>query len=277
MATEQIVLQNKEFGNLLDTILLKGFWFSAVEPNLSRVPTYMLGQWMIHIYTPWVKIMGVALFILALIGLIVSIAKKEILLVAFSVLFILVFAVICNNAFPFSLAGYALSHVPLLSQAFRFPFTKLSLLLGLLYSLFAAFGLGAILLFLPQRKLLQKVIPTFCSHPFHIYASCLRGNFFYEKEQLKLPKNIHKFFHTLIRKTHRNALRLSQPQLFGVGTIIRGAMVDQDFYGMESSSQLSTVHLMYGVRHQKMDTMNYPMPSTPKISKHCFACLINFK
>jgi len=195
MATEQIVLQNKEFGKLLDTILLKGFWFSAVEPNLSRVPTYMLGQWMIHIYTPWVQVLGVALFILALIGLIVSIAKKEILLVAFSVLFILVFAVICNNAFPFSLAGYALSHVPLLSQAFRFPFTKLSLLLGLLYSLFAAFGLGAILLFLPQRKLLQKVIPLLFVAILFIYMlPAFRGNFFYEKEQLKLPQEYTQVF-----------------------------------------------------------------------------------
>ncbi len=207
MATEQIVLQNKEFGNIFDVMLLKGFWFNAIEPNLSRIPSYLLEPWRIHLSSPLIASIGFILFALAIIGLFNALRKKEILLVSFSVLLIIVFSILCSETFPFSLINKGFTSLPLFSQAFRFPFTKLSILAALLYAIFASFGLGTILIFLKNKLLKVFLISLLPIGILFYMLPVFRGDFFYNKEQLKLPKEYSQVFSFFDKKdpTHRIA------------------------------------------------------------------------
>lgn len=194
MATEQIIYQNKEFGTLLDVIFLKGFWFNAIEPNLSRIPTYIMDPWRIHLTNPLVTTIGFLLFGLIIVGLVQAIRKKEILLISFAVLFFLVFSLLCSEVFPFSLIGTLFSNIPLFSQAFRFPFTKLSLLAGLLYSLFATVGLGTTIVLI-KKRMFQAITISFLLFALFFYMlPIFQGHLFYEKEQISQPKEYSQVF-----------------------------------------------------------------------------------
>lgn len=194
MATDQIILQNKEFGNVFDVMLLKGFWFNAIEPNLNRISTYIMEPWRTHMADPVVTVIGFSLFGLILFGLLSAIRKREILLASFSVLFLLVFSILASETPPFSYIHNTFVSLPLFSQAFRFPFTKLSILAGLLYALFATIGLGTLIIIL-RKKLLQGLAVLTVTIALLIYMlPIFNGHFFYEKEQLKLPNEYTKVF-----------------------------------------------------------------------------------
>lgn len=204
LATPRIVLQNKEFGTPQDVMLLKGFWFNSVDPNLAKVSTYMLEPWRAHLSNPLIALIGFTMFGIVLFGVIEAFRRKEPLLVSFGVLFLFVFTMLANATPPFSWIDSLFSHVPLFSQAFRFPFTKFSMLAGLLYALFFGIGVGrtiellsTLLLKIFKRTggiatsvLVTTALLCILAFSFPIF----QGKFFYEKEQLKMPTDYQKVF-----------------------------------------------------------------------------------
>lgn len=210
LATPRIILQNKEFGTLQDVMLLKGFWFNSIDPNLAKVSTYMLEPWRDHLANPLITLIGFIMFGIVLFGVIEALRRKEPLLVSFGVLFLFVFTMLANNTPPFMWIDSLFSHIPLFSQAFRFPFTKFSLLAGLLYGLFFGIGMGRTI------ELANKLLPKLLKRAGGIATSLLvaagivgifafslptfQGKFIYEKEQLKMPNDYQKVFNFFDKK-----------------------------------------------------------------------------
>lgn len=194
MSTETVFLQNKEFGNLTDVMLLKGFWFNNVDPNEAGKFDYMLKSWREHL-TPIVSSIGYLLFAIVLLGFI-YVKRKRPFVLPFSALFLLAFTMLAVNTPPFSWIDSLLREIPLFGQAFRFPFTKFSILAALTYSFFFAIGVGKLMelaqklniksynlfLFVPVVLLLIFIFPVF------------KGNLFYEKERVNFPSEYNDLF-----------------------------------------------------------------------------------
>ncbi len=191
MATETIFLQNKEFGNITDVMLLKGFWFNTVDPDLSGNIRYMLLNWRNYASSPLIKTVGFFIFGIILLGIFSTIKNRRPLHLALLGVFIFAFTMLATNSIPFSWIVNAFREIPLFGQAFRFSFTKFSLLAALSFSIFFSFGCLYI------WEYAEKIKKNIAGHAVALFAILLliinvfpafQGNFFSEKEQLSLPK-----------------------------------------------------------------------------------------
>jgi len=141
MATENIVLQGQKYGDLKSVALLKGFWFDNLDFDKTGKQGYMLAPWREHLDHQVAIGLGLLLFALVLLGIFYSFKKKNPYRVIFVTLFAFAFILLANNTLPFSTIDQAIfSAFPILGQALRFPFTKLSLLAGFSYAVFFSFG-----------------------------------------------------------------------------------------------------------------------------------------
>lgn len=185
MSTETVFLQNKEFGNLNDAMLLKGFWFNNVDPNFEGNFDYMLKPWREHL-TPPIILIGYIFFIVILIGFIYVKRKKPFVL-PFCALFLLSFTMLAVNTPPFSWIDAVLRKIPLFDQVFRFPFTKFSILAALTYSFFFAIGIGKIVSLI-EKKIKPNFIFILALLLLIIFIfPIFKGNLFYEKERVNFP------------------------------------------------------------------------------------------
>lgn len=190
MATPTIYQQNKEFGYIPDVMLLRGFWFSNIDPNLSGNFTYMLAPWKSYLLNPYIQGVGFALFAVVILGIITCFRKNKPLLGGFILLFAFSFTMLATTTPPFSWIDQVFRIAPLFKEVFRFPFTKFSILLSLIYAVFFAFGAT-------QLARWIKKIPAFLILIFLMVVLMLpafTGNFIYNKEQLKLPKEYIQLF-----------------------------------------------------------------------------------
>jgi hypothetical protein len=232
MATETIFLQNKEFGTLAALPLLKGFWFNNTDPDREGTFTYMMDPWRDHMANPLIAGIGYLLFIVVLTGAYAAFRQKHSLMRIFPVLLLFSFIALAIAAPPFSWINDVIRHaVPLLNQAFRFPFTKFSILAGLTYAVLFAIGIRVFLMWwrvklldgrwlkIEDRLRRWKIdkrnqfsnfnsLPSILHHlPSLLIVFLLivftlplfQGHLFYEKERIVLPKeytDLFTFFRT---------------------------------------------------------------------------------
>ena len=199
MSTETVFLQNKAFGGLNDVVLLKGFWFNNVDPNINGQFTYMFTPWREHFNNPAVNLIGYFLFAIVLFGLILSIKRRKPILIALAILFIFSFTMLATDTPPFSWIDIIFRKIPLFSQAFRFPFTKFSVLTSLCYGIFFAIGATDLIMLFKKIPILRKINFYFLAFAFLILPiifvlPVFRGNLFYNRNVLTVPKAYFQLF-----------------------------------------------------------------------------------
>lgn len=193
MATETIFLQNKEFGNIQDVMLLKGFWFNDVDPNKAGSFTYLLSPWRSYFSNYHADLIGYILFAVIIIGLIKSLKSKKRTEIAIAALFVFSFTMLATSAVPFSWIDDIFRKIPLFEQAFRFPFTKFSILASLTYAILFALGIEQITYKFSKR--LTLIVFAVCYLLFAVFIfPMLDGHLFYEKERLEIPKEYFETF-----------------------------------------------------------------------------------
>lgn len=221
MSTETVYLQNKAFGNLTDVILLKGFWFNNVDPNLKGVTTYMLEPWREHFSNVFINIIGYLFFIPILIGLVYSLKKRVSFNIAFAILFIGSFTLLALNTFPFSVVDLFFSKIPLIHEVFRFPFTKFSIILSLCYSIFFVLGINVLLSYIGKFiKYLNLNAAFACIISLLLLIiftlPVFSGNLFYSKEKINLPKEYSQVFDFFNKQNPNTRIaNLPQPTFWG--------------------------------------------------------------
>lgn len=196
MVTESIFLQNKEFGDIVDVAALKGFWFNTVDPNLQGSMAYMLAPWKIHLSNGLVGLLALIPFLLALIGFIYCLRKRDRNGWALAFLFIFSLIALAVATPPFSWMNTLVrTYFPVLNQAFRFPDTKFSILTALSYTLLIAFALQSVSNWSKHHLPLiwQRVLPSIVGiilavSIFTVAFPAFQGHLFYQKEQLNIPK-----------------------------------------------------------------------------------------
>ena len=136
-------------------------------------------------------------------------------------LFIISFTLLASATFPFSIVNDLLSKIPLLHQAFRFPFTKFSILLSLTYSIFFVLGINILLEALTRFKKYLRLGIVF----IFLLNICLllafvfpifRGDLFYTKEKINLPKEYLQTFQFFENQDQNTRIaNLPQPTFWG--------------------------------------------------------------
>ncbi|MCL4354519.1 energy-coupling factor transporter transmembrane protein EcfT [Patescibacteria group bacterium] len=197
MASPTIFLKNKEVGSIFDAMLLKGFWFNNVEPDMTGKFIYMLGSWRNHLGNLGIKIIGYFLFSISAFGLLKSLIKRTPIKLSLAGIFIFSFAMIAVATPPFSWLSYVLrNYIPLFSEVFRFPFTKFSVLAALSYSVFLTIGIDEILNYLKRFSL--KATSVFAILIISLIVifnlPTFKGSLFYYKEQIKIPQDYFDLF-----------------------------------------------------------------------------------
>jgi len=217
MSTETVFLQNKAYGDIFDVMLLKGFWFSNVDPNLKAVFSYMLNPWRNYLSNIPIIFLGYFLFGVVLAGIATAIKKGKNILIAFFVLFLFAFTMLTTDIPPFSWANILFRQIPLFNEVFRFPFTKFSILTSLMYAIFLCLGVVK-LTTLPviKRVHFKLVITVFALLLLIFTLPAFNGKLFYEKEKLNLPKEYLQVFDFFKNQDSNTRIAdLPQPTFWG--------------------------------------------------------------
>jgi len=190
MATDTIFLLNKETGSLNDVLILKGFWFNNVEPNLVRINDYTLLPWKQYLANPSMLILAYLFAATVILGIAVSLRAKKRLLISFAVLLLFGVTMLATDTPPFSWIDNVMrTYIPFASQVFRFPFTKFSILTSLTYAIFFPIGISTLSTLF--RKKIRSLYPLSWLFIALLILYCLpafEGKLFYEKETIKLPQ-----------------------------------------------------------------------------------------
>lgn len=151
----QAFLYNKEFGNPKDIALIKNFLFDWGAYTVNNHFGSLLQVWIDYLNKPYITLIGFFFTAVAIMGLIYSIVRKNIIGLSFiPVLIFILFFLINDNPPTSFLYKFIQNSIPLFKEAFRFPGDKA---LGLFIFIFALyFGLG-------QMKLIGiiKKLPKF--------------------------------------------------------------------------------------------------------------------
>ncbi len=169
LTTSENVLKSKYYADPLKIIYGEGFYFDAldIDTNTKEVVP-ILKPWITYLSTPIVKVWLIVIFIVACVGVFANFSFAPVAIVSFLLLWKVDF----------------LHFVPILNQAFRIPFTKLSITYVFFTALMVAFGLFSIkkLFIRTMATLLILTAVLFISYP------SFQGNFLYKKSKVDLPK-----------------------------------------------------------------------------------------
>ena len=167
--SQEYLLRNRQNGTIADVPLIKGFYldWSAFNSD-SNSFSNLMPQWQDHLKNPLVLIIGYLLFLASLSGLIICFIKKDYHFIAFSPFFIIPLILLANKIFPFSFLFDFLIKNPIIKEAFRFIFTKLSTLLLFGYTLFFAYFFHIIFPHLKEK--FKKILPILISLSLFFYA-----------------------------------------------------------------------------------------------------------
>lgn len=195
--TEEAFAQNTSFGNIESLGLFKNFLFNWGQYVGNDKFEPLLSQWSQHLAQPLVSILGYGFFGVIILGIYNSIKlKSKISLPILSVFLISVFFWLNTNP-PFGFLFQIIQdHFPLFKEAFRFPFTKFSIVLIFSSSFFFAFGV----LFL--EKVIQKyskyskflILIVISASLFYYSLPAFRGNLIDPFMRTSIPKEYFDLF-----------------------------------------------------------------------------------
>lgn len=147
LSTDGFNLQSIAYGGLEDIALLRGFVYWAMDSNPSlRTPAYVMQVWHNHQNLYGIKFIGITFFILAVTGglLVLLKARKNYKLLSVVFTFILLFTALAERVPIIAEASVYLKSLPVINQAFRASFTKVSVPFALVVSILLGYTLKQI-------------------------------------------------------------------------------------------------------------------------------------
>jgi hypothetical protein len=227
--SEEALLHNQEYANILNIAILKGYLFNwLVFEDQSFKPIFI--SWLKYFgENSGLIYLGYFLYIVILIGLvgvIINRSKNYIYFLPFLVFS--TFFLLMNNP-PLGFAfEFLQNNIPLFKEALRLPFTKFSIQLMLAYSLFLGYGANFIYtIFAKLLKLIKleqialyssiRYLIIFCLGLFIIVFSfpALTGNLIGRIERVDYPDEYFEAFDYLNTKKDVRIATLPAHFLFG--------------------------------------------------------------
>jgi len=141
--SEEAFLQNKEFGKIEDVALLKNFLFNWGEHVGNNQFGELLNEWKVHLSRPYVTEIGYGIFGIVLLGILVALITRNRYAGPLLAVFVLSSFFIFNVNPPLGfLFRFLQDTFPIFKEAFRFPFTKFSILLMFTYGVYFGIFIG---------------------------------------------------------------------------------------------------------------------------------------
>lgn len=141
-SSEEIYYRNKARGNLQDTLTLKGFMLDSIEYDTFKEENFLfMGEWKNHLQKIPIQAISYSFIVFMIIGSILVVKYRIKSLYPILATNIVSLFFLANNTPLISNANELFrSAVPVLGEAFRFPFTKFITLFAFSYAFL--FGLG---------------------------------------------------------------------------------------------------------------------------------------
>ncbi|OGG23897.1 hypothetical protein A3A79_01715 [Candidatus Gottesmanbacteria bacterium RIFCSPLOWO2_01_FULL_43_11b] len=190
MSTDEVFLRNQAFGDLKNVFLLRGFSLDFEDINAAGSFDYLMASWRNFLSLPIAQLLGFALLTIALVG--------------FSWPYGLLFMIgifTLGNDIPIirEVNLWVRTIFPTFGEAFRFPFTKFSLLFAFSYSMLLVAGL---------QKLKNSFL-TFAACVAIIALSwpAFTGNFLSQNLRVAIPSDYFALFEFM--KTQDSSSRIA--------------------------------------------------------------------
>ena len=201
--SDKAFLTGKKFGTIADTALLKNFLFDWGDYDAERGEFVdLFDEWDSHLQTPAVLLVGHAVFLLVVFGLILSLLKKRKHGLAVLPVFIISFLAISNNVPGISSLFHSLRESsPLFREVLRFPFTKFSILLMFSYAVYFAIALNFLVKKLGRRKLVVFCVPfIILAALFYYMLPAFSGNLMSSTMKAEIPREYFSVFERFEKK-----------------------------------------------------------------------------
>jgi len=215
--SQEAFLHNYEYGNLQNTFLLKNHLFSWTYFNFQTNKFDLLLQpWIFNLKQPFVLLFGYFSIFIIFLGIIFSFIKKNRLLWVLIPVFLFNFAFLANATPPFSWLLDFLRKSTLVRETLRFPFTKFSILLIFIYSIFFAYGLSIIFAFFKRKRLVLWLLISIVSLALIVFAwPVFKGQLISFRLRLKMPNEYSQMTNWLNEKNQGRILQLPLHSLWG--------------------------------------------------------------
>jgi len=184
MSSSEIFARNQAFGNLGDVLTLRGFTLDYADLNPNNTSIMMMEPWRNFINTPLAQVVTGLFVVVAFIGLISLLAKPAWPAIPFLLTFVAGFVLLGNDIPGIrEITVWLQNTIPLFREAFRFTFTKFSLLFGLSYAVLFCAGLLAMF----RSRLAALSVFAIAGIVFVAYPA-FQGNFFYKNLRITIPE-----------------------------------------------------------------------------------------
>ncbi len=178
--TEDNVLKSRAYGHLDDLILGRNYYFESldvVEGSSQPIMSVWVHWWA----QPWVKVGLVFVTGFVLLGLCQT--RRQL---GWILGFIVTVVLLCIETPPFSWLHTVMQSIPMLNQAFRIPFTKLSFEYALLFAGMVVLGLDQLFQWIKSKWMMGFVVVV--GGCVILWAKPLaEGKFFYSKLHVVIP------------------------------------------------------------------------------------------
>gem|GEM_PF-1486566 len=200
LSTQDFNLQSISFGGFTDVALMRGFMIASIDSPTEpgQRSFYIMQQWLDHSNNFLVRNVGLLFFVIVLIGVVSTLRRRDSYQrLAVVAIFIFLFAALAQRVFPFSVFDEFLKMIPVINQAFRAGYTKLSVPLALAFCLL--FGQGVISILRNSEKLYRKstllmVVPLFTALIIFFGYPIFQGQLIYKKLKLDIPQEYFQLF-----------------------------------------------------------------------------------
>ncbi|KKP30885.1 MAG: hypothetical protein UR21_C0021G0001, partial [Candidatus Woesebacteria bacterium GW2011_GWC2_31_9] len=194
--TGEAALQSEVFGTFKDLALSKNFLFNWQDYNFSNNQFVdLLGVWKNHLNKPFVIQIGFILFGISIFGFLVSIFRKsKYSALLFPVFLISIFFWINSNP-PFeTIFDYFKNNINLFREGLRFPFTKFSIILIMILSIWFSFASQLIFSILGKIKLSFIYFLIIILFLIYFQFPQLQGNLINKSMLVKIPNEYSEMF-----------------------------------------------------------------------------------
>jgi len=211
MSTENKILENKKYGDISNSTILKSFLFENLVAEKDGEAKFLLDEWVSHLDKPFIRISGYLIFLISMLGILISIKQRVKEVTLFIPVFLFGFVILASDTPVLSTINDLLFRLPLFSQIFRTPFTKLSILVVFCLSIFYPILYLTIALKLKKRLLNSLAAVVFIFLPIVFIFPIFQGKFFYEKNKIEMPREYSQIFE-FFQKQNLNTKIANFPQ-----------------------------------------------------------------
>jgi hypothetical protein len=194
--TDEAFMQSQSFGDLNNLSLSKNFLFNWREFSFKENKFVdLLDEWKIHMDKPYVKEIGYALFGIAVLGFFIAVFFKSKPTVALFLPFLLSVFFWINENPPFTnIFIYLRENFPLIKEGLRFPFTKFSIILVMILSIWFGFGSRLLINLFSKIKLGFLYVLIAVLAIFYFQLPQFKGYLISPSMKVVIPDNYSKVF-----------------------------------------------------------------------------------